>query len=85
MCHLQSSLEVIMFLTFGGLVGSTIYYVTNNIFYGIILHGFFNSPLPLIKCDEMTAKLVVLIVIIGIIALISVRKLKNRKTELVIA
>lgn len=81
MCHLQASLDAILFLTFGGLVGSTIYYLTNNIFYGIILHGFFNSPLPLLKCDEMTAKLVVLSIIIGIIILISVRKFKNKRTD----
>ena len=81
MCHLQASLDAILFLTFGGLVGSTIYYLTNNIFYGIILHGFFNSPLPLLKCDEMTSKLVVLGIIIVIIILISVRKLKNNKIE----
>lgn len=71
LCHLQFNLVVFAFLIVGGLIGVVIYVLTNNLFYGIILHGFFNSPLPLIESSDGHAKLSVLLVI-GIVVMTDV-------------
>jgi membrane protease YdiL (CAAX protease family) len=76
--HFQFSIGAFSFLIFGGLIGCWIYYSTNNLFYGIILHGFFNSPLPLLRCNENIDKFVVLSIIICIIL---IRHLKKRTTN----
>jgi membrane protease YdiL (CAAX protease family) len=59
LCHFQFNVAAFSFFMIGGMLGCWIYYVTNNIFYGIILHGFFNAPLPLIECSDDLAKIIV--------------------------
>jgi membrane protease YdiL (CAAX protease family) len=79
LCHLQFSISALAFLMVGGLVGATIYYLTNNLFYGIILHGFFNSPLPIFECSDSYAKLTILL-IIAIVVIIDVIKKRTHNT-----
>ncbi|MBK9734422.1 MAG: CPBP family intramembrane metalloprotease [Saprospiraceae bacterium] len=48
-CHFQFNIGAFFVFGFGGLIGSWIYYSTNNLFYGIILHGFFQFSIAIIK------------------------------------
>lgn len=81
-CHLQFKSNTFLFLMLGGVVGCTIYFLTNNIFYGILLHGFFNSPLPLLPSEGDTAKFIVLGIIFAIIIMLSLKKRFRKKENL---
>jgi hypothetical protein len=58
--HLQVRPAVLLILMLGGIIGCLVYIRTRNLFVGISLHGVFNSPMPLLETGEVTAKIVVI-------------------------